>query len=260
MKSFNYKQTPIYYQDEGEGKPLLLIHGFLENSSMWNDFTKLWKSNFRVIRIDLPGHGNTPAHTYLHSMAFYAQVCHQLITNLKLEKTIVVGHSMGGYIGLELIDQFPDKIDQLILLNSTALADSEERKAERTRAVKAIQQFPEAFVSMAVKNLFLPENQNRLKQAIEKAIAEAKKCTTQGIIATLEGLKTRRNHQETLAKTKVKSTIVAGKKDQVVNYASTKQLAKETSTRLVSLPGGHMSHLEFPQETFEIISNLIAKE
>jgi len=260
MKSFNFKQTPIYFKEEGEGKPLLLIHGFLENSSMWNDFTKLWKSNFRVICLDLPGHGNTAAHTYQHTMAFYAQVCHQLMTNLKLENVIVVGHSMGGYIGLELVDQFPDKIDQLILLNSTALADSEERKAERARAIKAIQQFPEAFVSMAVKNLFLTEDQNRLAQVIEHAIIEAKKCSTQGIIATLEGLKTRRNHQETLAKTKVKTTIVAGKKDQVVKYAPTKQLAKETSTRLVSLPGGHMSHLEFPQETFEIISNLIAKK
>ena len=257
MKSFNFKQTPIYFKEEGEGKPLLLIHGFLENSSMWNAFTQQWVKNFKVIRLDLPGHGKTPAHTYHHPMAFYAQICNQLLHHLSIKEAIVIGHSMGGYVGLEILNQFPDKITQLILLNSTALADSEERKVERNRAIQAIQQFPDAFVSMAVKNLFLPEDQNRLKAVIENAVTAAKKCSKQGIIATLEGLKSRKNHQKTLAEAKVKTALIAGKKDQVIKYAPTKQLAKATSTRLVSLPGGHMSHLEFPQETFQIISNLM---
>ncbi|MCH8534254.1 MAG: alpha/beta hydrolase [Flavobacteriaceae bacterium] len=260
MKPFKYKENLIYYQVEGEGEPLLLIHGFLENSTMWKDFTEKWKKSKLVISLDLPGHGNTPPQAYLHSMDLYAQICIALLLHLGVEKANVVGHSMGGYVGMELLHQNPKLIEQLVLLNSTALPDSEARKTERSRAIQAIQKYPDAFVQMAVKNLFLMEDQERLEIAINHAITEAKKCSQQGIIATLEGLKSRKNHTATLANTKVSTTLVAGKKDQVVAFEATKQLAKETKTRLVSLPGGHMSHLEFPETTFQVISNLIQNQ
>ncbi len=258
MKLFKHKQTPVYYTLEGKGFPVLLIHGFLENSSMWNDITNQLSKNYKVIRIDLPGHGLTPAHGYVHSMYLYAEICAELMSILNLSQVKVVGHSMGGYVGMELINLLPQTVEQLILLNSTSLPDSEERKVERNRAIQAIQKFPEAFVSMAVKNLFLPENHHQLSKEINHAIQEANKCSKQGIIATLEGLKSRRDHQKTMTDFNSKITLIAGKKDQVIKYPPTKELARTTKTRLVTLPSGHMSHLEYPSETLEIIINLMA--
>ena len=190
MQSFSYKQTPLYYQDIGEGKVVLYIHGFLENHSMWKNTIENFSSKCRCVAPDLFGHGNSPALGYVHSMN----------------------------VALELLKLQSEKITEIVLLNSTPLPDSTERKKDRERAIRAIQKFPDAFVQMAVKNLFLPEKQNRLAKEIDEAISEAKKCSQHGIIATLQGLKNRVNHVETFANAKCNKLVIAGKKDQVVPF------------------------------------------
>ncbi|GGE04556.1 alpha/beta hydrolase [Psychroflexus salis] len=248
MQTFSYKQTPLYYQDIGKGKVILLIHGFLENHSMWKNTIESFSSKARCIAPDLFGHGNSPAFGYVHSMKTYAEVLSKLMHHLQIEEYAVIGHSMGGYVALELLQLQPEKISDLVLLNSTPLADTTERKKDRERAIRAIQKFPEAFVQMAVKNLFLPENQIRLAQEIDEAIAEAKKCSQQGIIATLQGLKNRINHVESFAKANCNKLVIAGKKDQVVPFESLKDSIKNSHAKLLSFNGGHMSHLEFSEE------------
>lgn len=257
MSSFQFKQTPLYYQDVGKGKVVLFIHGFLENHSMWKALIESLSPKCRCIAPDLFGHGNSPAMGYVHEMKTYAQAMAKLIDHLQIKKYAVVGHSMGGYVALELLQIQPEKISDFVLLNSTPLADSTERKKERERAIRAIRKFPEAFVQMAVKNLFLPENQTRLAKGIDEAITEAKKCSQQGIIATLQGLKNRAQHVETFTKANSNKLVIAGKKDQVVPFEKLKNSTKGSKAKLISFNGGHMTHLEFPHELKLVLTQFL---
>lgn len=258
LHTFEFKQSPLYYLDQGNGKTLIFIHGFLENHSMWKNCISYFSKHCRCVAPDLFGHGETPAHGYIHSMKTYASAVAQLITHLQIQEYAVIGHSMGGYVALELLQLQAQQITQLVLLNSTPLPDSTEKKIIRDRAIRAIQQMPDAFIQMAVKNLFLPEDHIRLKNEIKQAILEAKKCSHQGIIATLHGLKERADHQETLAKAKCNTLVIAGKKDNIAPYQQLKNSLKGSSAKLLSLNGGHMSYLEFPKEVNLALSNFLS--
>ena len=257
LQTFQYKQTPLHYQDIGKGKPILLIHGFLENHSMWENIIKQLAPTCRCISPDLFGHGNSPALGYIHEMKTYAEALSQLMQHLQIKEFTVIGHSMGGYVAMELLQLYPNMITDLILLNSTPLDDSPEKKENRERAIRAIQKFPDAFVQMAVRNLFLVEDQLRLQKEIKHTVNEAQKCSHQAIVATLKGLKERTNHQETFVKAKCNKLVIAGKRDQIAPFEKLKEAIQGSKAKLLSFKGGHMSHLEFPEEVNLALSNFL---
>ena len=123
-----YKNVDIYYTDQGKGTAIILIHGFLENASMWNDIAPELSKRNRVITVDLLGHGNSDCLGYVHSMELFAETIKAVIKHLKIRKYILVGHSLGGYISLALAKTNPLQIKGLCLVNSTSNEDPEERK------------------------------------------------------------------------------------------------------------------------------------
>jgi pimeloyl-ACP methyl ester carboxylesterase len=128
MAFFNYKEKNIHYLSEGLGPVIVLLHGYLENLSMWDEMVeKLAKTN-QVVRIDFPGFGKSECIEHENGMALYAEITAQLLALLNIDKYALIGHSMGGYVALELASSYPKKTSQLILFHSTALADSEEKK------------------------------------------------------------------------------------------------------------------------------------
>ena len=125
---FQFREKSLHYKKEGTGEALVLIHGFLENLSMWDEMAvELSKTN-QVIRIDLPGFGKSDCIEDIHSMALFAECIKQLLNELNIVKFTLIGHSMGGYAGLELLKICPEKINHFILFHSTAKADSEKKK------------------------------------------------------------------------------------------------------------------------------------
>ena len=163
-----YKGATISYTDEGQGATVVLLHGFLENSTMWDGLKPALAKRNRVVTIDLLGHGKTGCLGYVHSMELMAEVVEQVLSHLKIRRSIFVGHSMGGYVALAFAELLPDNVKGLVLLkvllNSTARADSEERKQNRLRAIAAIKQNHKAFVRMAISNLFRPKNRTVFAQ------------------------------------------------------------------------------------------------
>ena len=140
MKSILYKNTAISYSDTGKGTAVVLLHGFLENKKMWDDYIPVLSQKNRVITIDLLGHGDSECLGYIHSMEENAQVVRSVLTHLRIRKAVFIGHSMGGYVALAFADLYPNSIKGLVLLNSTAKADSAERKKNRDRAIVAVKQ------------------------------------------------------------------------------------------------------------------------
>lgn len=253
MKNIQYKNTKISFTDSGEGTAIVLLHGFLENKKMWKEYVDLFSENYRVITIDLLGHGESDCLGYVHSMEDNANVVHEVLDHLKIEKATVLGHSMGGYIGLAFAELFPKNIDKLVLLNSSSKADSYDKKINRNRAIKAVKQNYVNFVSLAIANLFSENNRTRLADEIEKVKIQALKTPLQGIVASLEGMKIRKDRESLLKQNLFPVLLVLGKKDPVLNYEENIAQIENTSAKLVSFDDGHMSQIENKEELKTIL-------
>lgn len=221
-----------------------MLHGFLENSSMWDYFIPEFSKKYRVITIDLLGHGNTEPLGYVHSMEDNADIVHAVLSELKIRKSVFVGHSMGGYVALAFAELYADNIKGIVLLNSTSRADSDERKANRDRAIKAVKQNYTNFVRLSIANLFSENNRERLSNEIENVKVEALKTPLQGIVASLEGMKIRKDREVILHFASYPILLVLGKNDPVLNYEENIDQIENTSVKLVSFPDGHMSPIE----------------
>lgn len=222
---------------------------------MWQEYVTLFAEEYRVVTIDLLGHGESDSLGYVHSMEDNANAVHEVLEHLKIEKAIVAGHSMGGYVALALAELHPDSIKKLVLLNSTSKEDSAEKKLNRTRAIKAVKQNYVSFVSLAVANLFSEDNRTRLAAEIEKTKVQALKTPLQGIVASLEGMKIRKDREALLRENLFPVLLVLGKKDPVLNYEENVTQIKDTAITLVSFDDGHMSHIENKEELKVVLAD-----
>ena len=256
MPLFNFKNTTVSYTDSGAGNALILLHGFLENKKMWQHFTPTLSKNNRVITIDLLGHGQSDCLGYVHTMELQAEMIFALLAHLNVKKASFVGHSMGGYVALACAEMYPGALINLVLLNSTAAADSEDRKTNRDRAIKAVKQNATTFICLSIANLFTENNRKKLVSEIENTKLEALKTPLQGIIAALEGMKIRKNRHFVLQNATFEITLLLGKQDPVLNYNENIVQIENTTTRLITLPDGHMSWIENKDELLAVFQEL----
>ncbi|MBU0940767.1 MAG: alpha/beta hydrolase [Bacteroidetes bacterium] len=259
MKTTQFKNTSIAYSDTGKGTAVVLLHGFLENQKMWEQYIAPFSKKNRVITIDLLGHGESECLGYVHSMEDNADAVHAVLVELRIRKAVLVGHSMGGYVALAFAELYPDFVKGLVLLNSTANADSDERKNNRDRAIKAVKQSYMGFVSLAIANLFSDNNRDRLRSEIENVKAEALKTPLQAIVASLEGMKIRLDREVLLHLTPYPKLLVLGQKDPVLEYKETKKQIVNTDVALVTFPDGHMSHIENQEELTAVLLQFLKK-
>lgn len=248
MNQILYKNTKISYSDTGKGNAIVLLHGFLENQTMWQDLIPELSKKYRVITVDLLGHGETECLGYVHSMEDNAEIVQAVLSRLRIRKAIFVGHSMGGYVALAFAEMFPKMVKGLVLLNSTSKADSEERKANRDRAIKAVKKEYTTFVRLSISNLFSEENREKMTDEIEKVKIQALKTPLQGIVASLEGMKVRKDREPLLHSATLPMLLILGKKDGVLNYEDNLKQIENTTVKLVTFPDGHMSHIENREE------------
>ena len=252
-----YKNAKVHYTNSGKGKPLVFLHGFLENSNMWKDLIQDLPKNHRSICIDLPGHGHTENFGYIHTMEDMADMVFYVLNSLEIESAYVIGHSMGGYVALALAEKHPNMIEGLCLMNSTFEADSEERKEIRQRAIDMATTNYESLVRMSFANLFAPESKDRFKSDYDFALSEALKTSVQGYIAAQKGMMLRKNHLETLKQLGAKKVILIGQKDPVISGESIKKAVERSTIEIVELSEGHMSHIENKSELSYFIRRFI---
>ncbi len=258
-KQLVYKNTKISYTDEGKGTAIVLLHGFLENKTMWKAFVPELIKKHRVITIDLLGHGETECLGYVHAMEDQADMIYAMLLFLKVRKVVLVGHSMGGYVALAFAELYPDYVKGLFLLNSTSRADSDERKINRDRAIAAVKQNYTAFVRMSIANLFSEDNREILAKPIEKVKLEALKTPLQGIVAALEGMKIRKDREVILHFAPYPIQLVLGQKDGVLLYEDNTNQIEGTKVALTTFPDGHMSHIENEKELKKVLLDFLKK-
>jgi len=248
MPDILYKNLNVHYSDTGSGKTLVFLHGFLENSRMWDKVTIPLAKKYRVICIDLLGHGNTENLGYIHRMEDQAQMVVFLLDHLHIEKFNLTGHSMGGYIALAIAESSAQRVESLCLMNSTAMADSAEKRINRDRGIAAVKQNHKTFIRLAIPNLFSEENRQVFVKEIKEITEEALEMSAQGIIASLEGMKVRVDRTHILSNKNIPAMMIIGKKDPALDYASLVKQAEDQNVTAVIFEDGHMSHIENENE------------
>lgn len=248
-----YKNTSISFTDTGKGNALVLLHGFLENKMMWNFFIDTLSKQNRIITIDLLGHGDTDSIGYIHTMEEMAEYVHAVLKSLRLRKVSLVGHSMGGYVSLAFAEKHPQMVRKLMLLNSNAQTDTDERKINRDRAIKAVQTNRDLFIQIAIPSLFSTKNRIIYQKEINQITSEALKNPLQGIIAAIRGMKIRKDRSFIVKDNLTPIYIVVGINDPLINYPTFCQEKFHSNTITHTLQGGHMSYIENKNEVLQIL-------
>jgi len=252
-----FKGANIYFETHGKGPAIVLLHGFLENSSMWKDLIPELSKQNKVIAIDLLGHGNSDCLGYVHSMELFAETVYAVLKQLKIRKCSLVGHSLGGYVALALAEKHPEKVKGLCLMNSTSNEDSEERKDIRTRANKMAQTNLKNMIQLSISNLFYHENLLKFTSEIDFLKQEALKTSLQGYLAAQEGMKIRPNRNHILTNATFKKLLIIGEKDPVIDVNISLEEAQKTNSEYVILDGGHMSYVENTKQLLDALQSFL---
>jgi len=253
LKHLTYKNTTISYTDDGKGIAVVLLHGFLENKTMWGPYILALSKKYRIITIDLLGHGQTDPMGYVQTMEDNADAVQAVLSELRIRKVVIGGHSMGGYVALAFAELYPEQVRGVMLINSTSLADSDERKSNRDRAICTVKHNYINFVSLSIANLFSEDNRERLADVIEEVKQQALKTPLQGVVASLEGMKIRNDREVLLHFAPYPILLVLGKKDPVLNYDESIGQIENTDVKLVTFNDGHMSPIENREELIEAL-------
>lgn len=261
FKTSKYKNQTVSFIDKGKGRVVVLLHGYLGSSRIWESKIDQLSKSYRIIAIDLPGHGATDNFGYAHSMELMAKCVKSVLDNLRLKKYVIVGHSMGGYVALAFADLFPDNLKGICLYHSTAYADSEEKKKDRLRAIEVVKKDRNIYTKATIKNLFATKNLKYLKEEISFATAIAKATNKQGIIAALHGMKDRPSRDLILGLVEYPIMMVIGELDNVLNYQQLLEQFKliKNGTLLYLEHDGHFGFLESPKLSNKTLRSFIRK-
>lgn len=247
----------LSYRIFGNGYPVAFLHGFLESISMWN-FLDLEKAPFQYILIDLPGHGNSGLNDSNESpsMKYMAVEVAKLLEELKIEQYHVVGHSMGGYVALELKELDP-KCEKVVLLNSNFWEDPVEKKKDRVRIADIVLKAKDLFINEAIPGLFY--RHNRKDSAVSELINEAKKMEAASIAYASLAMRNREDKSTLVKEKSADFLILHGKYDPIISSEKWESELKDIPVSFEIIEeAGHMSHIENPSKILKSIIDFIA--
>lgn len=242
-----------------EYKTIVLLHGYLGSIESWEDFMPLLKTRARVIAIDLPGHGISEVKGEIHTMEFLADTVHAALNVLGVSKCVVCGHSMGGYAALEMLRKYPETLEGIILLHSTPMADTPDKRENRDREIAVVSAGKKELLTINASAVFAPQNRKRFSGHIEGAADRIYLTDDDGITALLRGMKERRNNNDTLSMSTVPQMFIFGRHDEYIPATVAEEVIKlHPEARIEWLENsGHMSPVEEPKTTAEMILSFV---
>lgn len=240
--------TALHICDSEEGdKVVVLLHGYLENMLVWEEFIPLIYKDVRVITLDIPGHGISEVKGEIHTMDFLADTLAAALEKLSVKSATIVGHSMGGYMALAFAERYPDRTDGVVLLHSTPYADSEEKKKNRQREISLVKSGKkELLAHTAPEAGFAAENRSRFRTEIEDLQQIIYLTEDAGIVALLNGMIERKPQSEMLHSLGKPILFILGRKDGYITpEIADKMVSEHPEAKVVWLENsGHMGFIE----------------
>lgn len=244
----------IHFFEKGKGQPVILIHGFCEIGEMWQDFAEALSDNFRVICPDLPGCGDSPLTSENIHLDELAVVLKVWLDEHDVENPIIIGHSLGGYVALALLEVMGKNVKAIGLFHSTAFADDEEKKGMREKTIDFLNKHDvNTFVTSFIPPLIPEHKREDLKSEIQEAISQAKQSTLKGLICYTKAMRDRTDRFELLKKFSGPKLMIAGTEDGAVKIEASRK-HKSVVTDYYELEGvGHLGMIEEKAESLKIM-------
>ena len=246
----------LNFEKKGNGKEtLVLLHGFMENLHIWNDMEPHLSENFSLLKIDLPGHGQSDIIAEIQTMELMAEEVKKVLDHENLSKVHLLGHSMGGYISLGFAEKYPEYLKSLTLFFSTYFPDDAEKKEQRIKSYRIIKDAFAHYARAGVPNLFNLNERDILEGKIETALEIALSTNNLGALASVKGMVERTDKKEVLENLDAKILVIAGKHDNAIKTELLiKNLPDKTNIKSYVLDCGHNGHWEKPSICAEIIN------
>ena len=260
VKKIPYKGTEVLYRDQGDGKCIVFLHGYLETGEIWENFIHLFQDGYRVIVPDLPGHGRSGTWGKVHTMEDLAGSVRAVLDHESPGKVFLVGHSMGGYVTMAFADLFPEMLSGYCLFHSTCFSDTEEKKRNRSREISLVLCGKKSqIINVNIPKGFANKNVERLDMEVERAKIIALKNPDEGIVALLNGMKERPDRTHVLQDRTLPRLIIGGMRD---NYIPAEVFEKlnglAEGAKFIALEeSGHMGFIEEPELSAGAIQSMV---
>ena len=259
---YSYKGGRIHYTDSGKGSAIILLHGYLESSEVWNGFARKLASKYRVFAVDLPGSGLSDVYGEVHSMELMAMAIKELVDSRGLKKVFLTGHSLGGYVTLAFLELFPDQLSGYCLFHSQPFPDSPATIDKRKREIEIVKvgkknlMFPDNIIRM-----FAPSNLEKFSDALQRSKDIASRIPGEGIIAVLNGMMIRPSRLSLMEEGKVPCLWILGSMDNYIPCELLQAQVKLPSNAktVILKTSGHLGFIEEEENSLNAITEFVNK-
>jgi len=242
----------LAYEVSGAGTPVVLLHGFPFNRTLWREQVEALGERYRVVTLDLRGHGETTATRDAATMEEMAEDVAALLDELGVTARVVLGGlSMGGYVALAFARLFPERTRALVLADTRAQADTDEARAAREEtALRALDEGMHTIADAMLPKLLAPATLAARPEIVARVREMIMNTDSQGAASALRGMAVRRDQTNFLREINCPALIIVGSLDSITPTADAELMHREIrGSRLEIIEGaGHVSNIERPAE------------
>jgi pimeloyl-ACP methyl ester carboxylesterase len=261
MDSFiSYNGGKIHFCDEGKGDAIVLIHGYLESAEIWSGMAYKLSKGYRVITVDLPGHGRSDNCSADYTMEFLAELIKELLDKLNIRKAFITGHSLGGYVTLAFLEKYPDRLSGYCLFHSQPFADTIAATEKRKREIRIVSAGKKDLVySENVTRMFADCNLSKFPDALLKSRKIASQITPEGIVAVLKGMIKRPARLSVMEDGRVPCLWILGSMDNYIPCSEIQDMVNlpDNAAVVVLKNSGHLGFIEEEERTLEVIKGFV---
>lgn len=258
-KNISFKNSLVSYTLAGKGNTVMLLHGFAEDSRIWDDIREILSANYRLIIPDIPGSGQSALLEGDNiTISDYADVAAAILEKENISRCTMIGHSMGGYITLAFAEKYPERLDAIGLFHSSAYADDEAKKDTRRKAIRVIEEKGAmAFLKTSIPGLFASEEKSR--DHIDMLLQRGETFTPEALIQYYNAMIARPDTTAVLENFKKPVLFIMGEHDKAVPFEHSLQQSylPEISHISILRNSAHMGMLEEKEKSFKTLADFL---
>jgi pimeloyl-ACP methyl ester carboxylesterase len=251
-KKLRYLNKEFHYYEYGSGKPLVLVHGFAEDAGIWNNQIDFLQKKFRLFIPDLPGCGSSAYNEQLSTIEDFAEIIRTILDNEQINETVLIGHSMGGYISLAFAAKYGKLLLGLGLFHSTAYPDSEDKKTLRRKSIDFIKEHgEEEFIKSNLPNSFSADFKANHPTVVSELVRKYSNLTPESLISFSKAMMVRPDRRALLKELNKPIMFIIGEEDVILPLQESLAQTHISDLAFIHLlkNTGHMGMIEHPALT-----------